>query len=268
MDFLQVYIQAALAILIMMIILWIISIVIKNVSIVDLFWGFGYVLAAAVYYYYAEGNEIRKLIIMILTAIWGLRLTVYLSWRNIGKGEDYRYQEFRKNFGAHRYWWFSFFQTFLLQGVLMWLVSAPLLAAMYYGKDYQLNVIDYMAIIIWVIGFIFEAGGDYQLARFKSDANNKGKVLNTGLWKYTRHPNYFGDSTIWWAFGLFSIAAGSYLPVLGSVLMTLLLIKVSGVALLERSLKDKKPEYNEYIRRTSAFFPWPPKKINNGMDPK
>jgi len=156
----------------------------------------------------------------------------------------------------------------LLQGVLMWLVSAPLLAAMYYGKDYQLNVIDYMAIIIWVIGFIFEAGGDYQLARFKSDANNKGKVLNTGLWKYTRHPNYFGDSTIWWAFGLFSIAAGSYLPVLGSVLMTLLLIKVSGVALLERSLKDKKPEYKEYIRRTSAFFPWPPKKINNGMDPK
>lgn len=260
MSFFEVYMQAAFAILMMMIILWIISVAIKNVSIVDLFWGVGYVLAASVYFYYSDGNEIRKLTLLTLVAIWGLRLTVYLSFRNIGKGEDYRYQEFRKTYGEHRYWWVSFFQTFLLQGLLMWLISAPLLAAMYYGKDHQLNIFDYVAIIIWLVGFIFEAGGDYQLARFKSDTDNKGKVLQTGFWKYTRHPNYFGDSAVWWAFGLFSIAAGSYLAVLGSLLMTGLIIKVSGVALLERSLKDKKPEYKDYIRRTSAFFPWPPKK--------
>jgi steroid 5-alpha reductase family enzyme len=106
----------------------------------------------------------------------------------------------------------------------------------------------------------FEAGGDFQLARFRSDPGNKGKVLNTGFWRYTRHPNYFGDSAVWWGFGLFCISAGSYLPVLGSILMTALIIKVSGVALLEKSLKDKKPEYKEYIEKTSAFLPWFPKK--------
>lgn len=260
MSFFEVYIQAAFAILIMMIILWIVSVAIKNVSIVDLFWGFGYVVAASVYYYYTDGHEIRKLIVMSLVAIWGLRLTIYLSWRNIGKGEDFRYQEFRKNFGAHRYWWFSFFQTFLLQGVLIWLVSAPILAAMFYGSNRPLNVFDYTAIIIWIVGFVFEVGGDYQLARFKSNPDNKGKVLSTGFWRLTRHPNYFGDAAVWWGFGLFSIAVGMYWPIIGSVIMTILLVKISGVALLEKSLKEKKPEYQDYIRKTSAFFPWLPKK--------
>lgn len=249
-----------MAIMAMMVVLWLISVFIKNVSIVDIFWGFGFVLASSVYYYYAEGNGLRMMIVMTLAALWGLRLTLYLAWRNIGKGEDYRYKEFRKNYGEHRYWWFSFFQTFLLQGVLMWLISAPILAAMYFGGDKSLNSFDYLAIVIWIIGFAFEAGGDFQLALFKSDPKNKGKVLRTGFWKYTRHPNYFGDFSVWWAFGLFSIAVGSYSPVLGSVIMTVLLIKISGVALLEKSLKDTKPEYADYIKKTSTFFPWPPKK--------
>jgi steroid 5-alpha reductase family enzyme len=195
-----------------------------------------------------------------MVTLWGLRLSVYLAWRNIGKGEDFRYREFRRHYGEERYWWISYFQTFLLQGILMWLISAPLLGAQYGPAEQSLTILDYAGIVIWIIGIIFEAGGDWQLARFKSNPSNKGKVLNTGLWHYTRHPNYFGDAAVWWGFALFSVSAGSYLPVLGSLLMTALIIKVSGVALLEKTLKSDKPGYDSYIRRTSAFIPWFPKK--------
>ncbi len=260
MSFFQIYIQSFLVIMILMTALWIISVIIKNVSIVDLFWGFGFVLTAGFYFLKTAGFEKRKIILLILVTIWGLRLSIYLALRNIGKGEDFRYKQFRKNYGENRYWWISFFQTFLLQGVLMWLISAPLLGAQYYGNTNSLNVLDFAGIVFWIIGFSFEAGGDFQLARFKAVPENKGKVLNTGFWKYTRHPNYFGDSSGWWGYGLICLAAGSYLPVLGSIIMTALIIKVSGVALLEKSLKEQKPEYKEYIQKTSAFLPWFPKK--------
>jgi steroid 5-alpha reductase family enzyme len=243
----------------MMTLLWIISIFLKNVSIVDLFWGAGFVLANGFYFWNIENIGPRNYLLLALVTIWGMRLSIHLAIRNIGKGEDFRYQEFRKKYGENRYWWISFFQTFLLQGVLMWLISAPLLGAHLSG-DTNLNFVDYIAILVWIIGFIFEAGGDFQLVRFKSNPKNKGKVLNTGLWHYTRHPNYFGDSTVWWSFGLFSIAAGNYLQILGSILMTFFIIKVSGVALLEKSLKPQKPDYALYIQKTSSFFPWFPKK--------
>ncbi len=260
MTFLQIYLIALLTIISLMSLLWLLSVYLKNVSIVDFFWGLGFIVCASVYFYFAKGFETRKLLLLILVSVWGLRLSFYLGWRNFGKGEDFRYQEFRRTYGEHRYWWISFFQTFLLQGVLMWLISAPLLAAFYYNKNNSLNIIDYLAIIFWIIGFAFEAGGDFQLATFKSNPANKGKVLNTGFWKYTRHPNYFGDAAVWWSYALFCIASGSYIPVLGSILMTALIIKVSGVALLEKTLKVNKPEYDTYIKQTSSFFPWFPKK--------
>jgi steroid 5-alpha reductase family enzyme len=260
MSFFQIYIQAFLVIMILMTSLWVISIIIKNVSVVDLFWGFGFVMTTGFYFLKTDGFETRKFILLILVSIWGLRLSVYLALRNIGKGEDFRYKQFRKNYGENSYWWISFFQTFLLQGILMWLISAPLLGAQYYSSGNSLNILDYFGIVFWIIGLSFEAGGDYQLARFKAHPSNKGKVLNTGFWKYTRHPNYFGDSSVWWGYGLICIASGSYLAVLGSFLMTALIIKVSGVALLEKSLKEKKPEYKEYIKKTSAFVPWFPKE--------
>jgi len=240
--------------------LWVISIFLKNVSIVDLFWGFGFVVTAFFYFIKTDGYETRKILLLVLVAIWGLRLSIYLAWRNIGKGEDFRYAQFRKNYGEHRYWWISFFQTFLLQGVLMWLISSPLLGAQYYSENNTIGVLDILGVLFWLIGISFEAGGDFQLAKFKSNPENKGKVLNTGFWKYTRHPNYFGDSSVWWGYGLICLAAGSYIPVLGSILMTALIIKVSGVALLEKSLKDTKPQYKEYIEKTSSFIPWFPKK--------
>ena len=259
MTFFQIYLLAFAAILLMMTILWLISIKIRNVSIVDLFWGFGFVVASAVYFIFTEGLETRKILLMTMVAIWGLRLSIYLAWRNLGKGEDFRYQKFRKDYGDSRYWWISFFQTFLLQGILMWLISAPLLGAQFYSRN-TIGIIDMMGVVVWIIGFIFEAGGDIQLARFKADPSNKGKVLNTGFWHYTRHPNYFGDAAIWFGYALICLSAGSYWPVLGSVLMTALIIKVSGVALLEKTLNTTKPGYQEYVQKTSAFIPWFPKK--------
>ena len=260
MSFFQIYIEAFVVIMAFMISLWIVSAIIKNVSIVDIFWGIGFVITCGFYFISCNGDESRKIILMSMVAIWGLRLSLYLAWRNLGKGEDFRYREFRRKYGENRYWWISFFQTFLLQGVLMWLISAPLLGAQYFGKDTPPGIFDYTGIAIWIIGFAFEAGGDIQLALFRADPANEGKVLNKGFWHYTRHPNYFGDSAVWWGYGLICLAAGSYLPVLGSILMTALIIKVSGVALLEKSLKEKKPEYREYIEKTSSFIPWFPKK--------
>lgn len=244
----------------MVTILWIVSIYLKNASIADLFWGFGFIVTALIYFIYSEGNVFRKSIVLILVSIWGLRLTVHLIRRNWGKGEDFRYQAFRKSYGEKRYWWISFFQTFLLQGILLWIVSVTLLGAQFYGADKNPGILDFAGILLWIIGFIFEAGGDLQLAKFRSDPSNKGKILDTGFWKYTRHPNYFGDSAVWWGYGLFSVSAGSYLPALGSILMTYLIIRISGVKLLEKSLKEKKPGYSEYMKKTSAFLPWFVKK--------
>lgn len=260
MGFFPIWFQALGIILAMMTLLWIISAIIKNVSIVDLFWGLGFVISAIFYFIQTGEADPRKTILLLLVTVWGLRLSGYLAMRNAGKGEDFRYREFRRKYGEKRYWWISFFQTFLLQGILMWLISAPLLGAQLYGQEKPLGIPDTLAVIIWITGFAFEAGGDWQLARFRSDPSNKGKVLDSGFWRYTRHPNYFGDSAVWWGYGLFCISAGSYLPVLGSILMTALIIRVSGVALLEKSLKDKKPEYREYIEKTSPFLPWFPKK--------
>lgn len=259
MTFFQIYLLGLAGIMVMMILLWLISIPIKNVSIVDIFWGLGFVLSASIFYVFADGNEVRKLLVLGLAGIWGIRLSIYLAWRNLGKGEDFRYQKFRQDYGPHRYWWVSFFQVFLLQGLLMWLVSAPLLGGQFYSNS-DPGLPDAAGVLIWLIGFIFEAGGDFQLARFKSNPANRGKLLKTGLWRFTRHPNYFGDAAIWTGFGLISMGAGSYLPVLGSVIMIVLIIKVSGVAMLEKTLLQTKPDYMEYARKTSSFIPWFPKK--------
>jgi steroid 5-alpha reductase family enzyme len=260
MEFQTVYLMGFILVLSLMTVLWIVSVILKNASIVDPFWGLGFVVAAVYYYFNSSGDALRKGVVLVLVCIWGLRLFIYLFWRNYGKPEDYRYVQFRKDYGPHRYWWVSFFQVFVLQGILLWIISSPLLASQYYGADHPFGWLDEIALVVWLIGFAFEAGGDYQLTKFKNNPAYKGKVLNTGFWRYTRHPNYFGDACVWWGFALFSVAAGSYLPVLGSVLMTFLLVKVSGVSLLEKTLKSTKPGYESYIRNTNSFFPWFPKK--------
>lgn len=262
MEFYQIYLWGLLLVVGFMTLLWIISVIKKNASIVDPFWGFLFVILVWFYFSQIPEHSLRSYLVVGLVSIWGLRLSIFLGLRNVGKGEDFRYQQFRKDYGPQRYWWVSFFQVFLLQGILAWLVSAPLLGAQK-GVNTEFGFIDIVAIIIWIIGFIFEAGGDYQLSKFKANPSNKGKLLTTGLWKYTRHPNYFGDGFQWIAFALFSIANKCYLPILSALLMNFLLLKVSGVRLLEKTLSKSKPGYEEYVMQTPAFFPWFSKKRKN-----
>jgi steroid 5-alpha reductase family enzyme len=256
----QLYYQASFLIFILVTILWIWSVYLKDVSIIDIFWGLGFVILNMFYVFNSGDLTSRKILLLVLVSVWGLRLSIYLAYRNIGKGEDFRYQEFRRKFGPKRYWWLSYFQAFLLQGALMILISITLLGMSFTSQLKTLSTLDYIGIGIWLIGFVFEAGGDYQLMRFKKNTNNKGTLLITGFWKYTRHPNYFGDAVVWWSYGIFSISAGAYWQVIGSILMTLLIIKISGVTLLEKSLKQTKTAYSDYVDKTSSFFPWFQKK--------
>ncbi len=241
-----------------MTVLWLLSLYLKNASIVDPVWGSAFVLVG--WYYFSqseEGHPARQWLLMGLVTIWGLRLSLYLLWRNWGHGEDYRYQAFRQRYGPQRYGWISLFQVFWLQATLAWLISSTLLGAQIQGGP--LNLLDYLGVGVWLVGFVFEAGGDWQLLRFKANPANKGQLLTTGFWRYTRHPNYFGDAACWWGYGLMALAAGSFLAAVGAVIMTYLLLRVSGVALLERSLTQTKPGYTDYVRRTNAFLPWFPK---------
>lgn len=254
---LTVFLTGGLVVLALMVALWLVSLVMKDSSIVDIFWGTGFVVAAWLYYALTGGDPARKLLICVLVTVWGLRLSIYLGWRNLGKGEDYRYRRWREQ-ARGSWWWRSFFKVFLLQGLLMWLISLPLLAAHRATGSGGLNVLDYIGVLLWFVGFFFEAAGDYQLARSKADPANKGNLLTGGVWRYTRHPNYFGDAAQWWGFFLIAAAAGGWITVYSPILMTYLLLRVSGVTMLERDLKDKKPGYEAYLRSTSAFVPWFP----------
>lgn len=235
---------------------WLISIPLRNVSIVDSLWSLMFLLAAITYAYVTDSGGLRAIIVLALVAIWALRLSVYITWRNHGDGEDRRYQKIRQN-NEPGFVWKSFFIVFGLQALLAWVISLPLLAAI--NANAGLGALDFAGIALWVLGFIFEAGGDYQLAAFKADPANKGKVMDSGLWRYTRHPNYFGDFCIWWGFYLIAVAAGGWWSIAAPLLMSFLLLKVSGVAMLEKDIGERRPKYREYIARTNAFFPGLPK---------
>jgi steroid 5-alpha reductase family enzyme len=259
MSFLEIYGIAFLVILGLMILLWLASLLLKNSSIVDIFWGTGFVVTGWVFFALTpDGFPARKLLLMVLTTIWGLRLSLYILYRNWGKSEDFRYQVWRKEAGA-AWWWRSFFKVFLLQGILMWIISAPLLAAQFRSAPDRLTVLDFIGAAVWAIGFFFEVAGDFQLARFKANPANKGKVMDRGVWRLTRHPNYFGDSAQWWGYYLIAASAGGWWTIFSPVIMTLFLLRVSGVTLLEKTLESR-PGYKEYIESTSAFIPWFPRK--------
>ena len=258
MSFLEVYGIGLGIILVLMALLWLLSLRLKNSSIVDIFWGSGFVVSAWAYFGLAPDGFIgRKLLICALVTVWGLRLSIHILRRNWGKPEDFRYQKWRQEAGQ-KWWWQSLLRVFVLQGVLMWIISAPLLAAQMSGQPASLTVVDFLGVAFWLVGFFFEAMGDAQLAQFKANPANKGKVLDLGVWRYTRHPNYFGDSAQWWGFFLVAASAGGWWTVFSPVIMTLFLLRVSGVALLEKTLETR-PGYKEYIERTSAFIPWFPR---------
>jgi steroid 5-alpha reductase family enzyme len=241
---------------------WLLSLAKKDASIVDIFWGLGFVLIAWLTFIQADGYPSRKLLITTLTTIWGLRLSIYILVRNWGHGEDRRYQAWRSQYGD-RFWWVSFFTVFGLQAILLWVISLVLQVGQLSPVPAKLALLDGIGTLIWAAGFIFEAVGDWQLYRFKADPANEGKVMNRGLWAYTRHPNYFGESLVWWGLFVIVLATPSSLWVIISpVFITFLLLKVSGVSLLEKTILDTRPKYRDYMKTTNAFFPWFPKKEN------
>jgi len=238
---------------------WLVSVKLADVSIVDIFWGFGFVVIAWLTFLATANNSPatgRRLLLAVLTTIWGLRLTLHLARRKIGEPEDHRYQAMRHSIGP-RFWLISLGVVFGLQGLIMNIVALPIMAGPF--EQAPLGVPAVVGVVLWAIGLTFEALGDWQLARFKADPGNRGKVLDQGLWRYTRHPNYFGDFLVWWGLYLVAVGGQFWWTVIGPVLMSVLLMRVSGVTLLERSLQASKPAYAEYQRRTSAFFPRPPR---------
>jgi steroid 5-alpha reductase family enzyme len=240
--------------------LWIISLAVRDASIVDPFWGLAFVAITWTAFVVGGGGGSASILVPALVTIWGLRLSGYLAWRNIGKGEDYRYVRMRERFGP-RFPLVSLFVVFLLQAGLAWTVSLPAQAGTVgsIGSDGVASALVVAGIALWALGLVFETVGDLQLAAFKRDPANKGRVMDRGLWRYTRHPNYFGDFCVWWGIFLVAAATGAWWTIVGPILMSVLLIRVSGAALLERTIVDRRPGYAEYIRRTSAFFPRPPK---------
>jgi steroid 5-alpha reductase family enzyme len=242
--------------------LWWMSVQRRDASIVDVYWGPGFAVIAAVALATGAGTDPRRFLVITLVAMWGFRLGGYLFWRKREQpGEDFRYVAMRQRFGDD-FWLMSLFNVFLFQAGLMWVVSWPVQWVMTTPSDPDLGALDLLGFILWGTGLAFEAVGDLQLAEFRENPANAGKVLDTGLWRYTRHPNYFGDCCVWWGFYLFACATSNgWWTFIGPVVMTILLLRVSGVPLLERSLRKHKAGYEAYAARTSAFVPMPPRSV-------
>jgi steroid 5-alpha reductase family enzyme len=256
----QAMLAAGIVILALMLITWTISIVVKNASIVDIVWGLGFVLVAwTVRITTDQGNDARQWLLVAMATIWGLRLAIHLYVRNHGNGEDFRYRAMRKHYGP-KFGLISLATVFGLQGVLMFVVSLPVQLGQA-DPTPKIGVIAIVGVLLWLVGMFFETVGDLQLTRFKRDPANKGKVMDIGLWRYTRHPNYFGDACVWWGIGIVAAETGSGAwGLIGSALMTFLLRRVSGVTMLERTMAKRRPGYTEYVARTSPFIPRPPKR--------
>ena len=247
-------------IVLVMFALWIAGLIRRDVSIVDPFWGVGFALVAWLSWMLNAPTESRVLLLVSLTTIWGVRLSAFLLWRNWRQGEDRRYAAMRAHHGS-RFWWVSLGSVFLLQGAILWFVSLPIQVAASANSPATIGWLDAAGFIIWATGLLFEAVGDWQLARFKADPKNAGRVMDRGLWRYTRHPNYFGDFCIWWGLYLIATAGGASWTLGSPLLMSLLLLKVSGVTLLEKTIHDRRPDYAAYQARTNSFLPGPPKRV-------
>jgi len=241
-----------------MVLLWLISIPLGDVSFVDSFWAAGFVVVATATYLMSGGGTDRRQLILIITAVWGARLATYLFLRWRREGPDGRYVALLKKAPGNVHL-NSLMKVFLLQGPILWFVSLPVQLGQFQAAPLALGLLAWIGVSLAVIGLFFEAVGDHQMAAFKADPANKDTVMDRGLWRYTRHPNYFGDCCVWW--GLYLIAAETSMgrwSFIGPALLTWTLVKWSGAALLERRLKRSRPGYIEYLQRTSSFIPWPP----------
>ena len=235
---------------------WGLSLKLHRVSIVDTLWSLLFVLGAFAYALSGGAWSARALRVLVLVSMWALRLSVYITWRNWGHGEDPRYEVIRAR-NEPNFAFKSLYLVFGLQAVLAWIISLPTLGATLSATP--LTALDAAGSALWLVGITFEAGGDWQLARFKANPANRGRVMDRGFWRFTRHPNYFGDFCVWWGLYLIAAGGGAWWSFPGPLLMSVLLLKVSGVALLESDIAKRRPEYIDYIKRTNAFFPGPPK---------
>ncbi len=230
-------------------------------AVVDTAWGMGFAAIALTTWLMStgEGDDTRRAVVAVLTIVWGLRLGVHIGLRNKGKGEDPRYAELLAK-APGNVSWFALKRIYLTQGALMWFISLPVQVAMFQTPG--LGPIAWVGIAVWLVGFLIEAVGDLQLTRFRRDPESRGNVLDTGLWRYTRHPNYFGDATVWWGLSLIAFDAWpGILTLLSPVIMTWLLAKGTGKPLLEKDIGTRRPGYADYVRRTSGFVPLPPRRV-------
>jgi steroid 5-alpha reductase family enzyme len=235
--------------------LWLVSLALRNASIVDIFWGPGIVLVGWLYHLMASPRTGLGLLGCALVTAWGLRLAGHIAVRNAGGGEDFRYRQWRERSGP-AFWWVSLFKVFLLQAAVLWVVSSPLLLAQRSGAGFGGRWLVGVGLLLWAVGFFFEVVSDWQLLAFKRDPANRGRILDRGLWRLSRHPNYFGEAALWWGIGLIAASAGGPLALIGPALLTFTLVKISGVAMLDRELATRRPGYTEYIARTPAFLPF------------
>jgi steroid 5-alpha reductase family enzyme len=240
-------------------VLWGVSLVLQNAGIVDVFWGPGFVVLGAFYALTVPGGPTAGgLVVLALVAVWALRLALHIGFRNGGAGEDFRYRKWREEAGSS-FWWISFFKVFLLQAVVLWIVSSPLLLA-HLGGPRPIGIIGGLGLVLWCCGFFYETVADWQLRQFKKDPSNAGRVLRSGLWSLSRHPNYFGEAVLWWGIALVALPVGGWLSLIGPLMITYLLLEVSGVALLDSAMVERRPEYTDYIASTPAFVPRPRRK--------
>lgn len=235
---------------------WVVSVLKRDVSIVDGVWALMLLAAATVYASGQEPYTRRTALILTLVVLWAVRLSGHIIHRNWGEPEDRRYREIREKYEPH-FGLKSLGIIFWFQAGLAWIVSMPLWQAL--TVSVEIGAFDVVAVTVWTVGMLFESIADWQLSRFKADLANQGKVMNRGLWRYTRHPNYFGECLIWWGFYFFAVPTGAWWTVVGPLLLTYLLLKFSGVTLLEQTIVERRPAYREYIARTNAFIPGPPK---------
>lgn len=248
------------------VVLWLLSIPLRDVSIIDMCFAAILFAVTLVTYALADGSEPRKNLILVLVTLWALRITVHLVRRNWGHGEDPRYTKLRSWVADERaFIWLSLRQVFLLQGIVLWLVSLPVQVGQVYRVPAELGIPAMVGAAVWLLGFVIESVADWQLARFRADPANRGRVLDTGLWRYSRHPNYFGELCVWW--GLFLIACDNpwgLMTIIGPIGYTYLIVNVTGQRTLDKKLARDKPGYRDYMENTSGMIPLPPRKARTG----
>lgn len=255
-----VLLNTALLIIILMLAMWLLSLWLKDCGIVDIFWAPGFAITALCASFLSPPAGPRAAVLVGLVSLWAIRLGGHLFVRWSGHAdEDHRYAAMRRKHGPN-WWWWSFIQVFLLQGTLMWIISLPLQMTVLTGPT-PLNPLFYVGVVIALAGIVTEAVADWQLTTFRSNPANSDKVMNRGIWGWSRHPNYFGDFTMWWGFFLIALSAdfGLWWTIISPVFMSILLLRISGVTMLEHTIARRRPEYEHYIKTTSVFVPLPPK---------